>query len=133
MSPEVTIKISFAGEGTSVAVAPATDEAPSPMSIEELHAGRSAGASLPRPSDALGGLGAASFGAGPAPLPIEELLAGSQPGAPMPEPGGAPQGGGPPAPMPIEQLGSAGASTLPGPGPESPKTTARRRRSPSTR
>jgi hypothetical protein len=131
MSPDVTIKISFGGEGTSVAVSPATDDAPAPMSIEELHGGAPA-ASPPRPSDALPGIGTASFGA-PAPMPIEELLAGSQSGTPTPQPGGVPEAGGPPGPMPIEQLGSAGASTLPEPGPEAPKTTARRRRSPSTR
>jgi hypothetical protein len=131
MSPDVTIKISFGGEGASVAVSPATDEAPTPMSIEELHAGRSAGAALPRPSDELAGLEAASLGA-PAPLPIEELLAGSQSGTPTPQPAGAPQAGDPPGPMPIEQLGPAGATSVPTPTPEAPKTTARRR-SPSTR
>ena len=132
MSPDVTIKISFGGEGASVAVSPATDGAPAPMSIEELHAGGSTGATLPRPSDSLAGHGEASLGA-PAPLPIEELLAGSQPGTPTPQPAGAPQAGGPPAPMPIEALGTPGATAAPTPTPEAPKTTARRRRSPSTR
>ena len=131
MSPDVTIKISFGGEGASVAVSPATDDAPAPMSIEELH-GAAAAASPPRPSDALAGLGEGSLSA-PSPLPIEELLAGLQPGTPMPQGVGAPQAGDPPGPMPIEQLGPAGSSALPEPGPATSKATARRRRSPSTR
>jgi hypothetical protein len=54
-------------------------------------------------------------------LPIEELLAGSQSGTPTPQPAGAPQAGDPPAPMPIEQLGSAGATSVPEPGPDARK------------
>ena len=79
------------------------------------------------------GLGTASFGAVPAPLPIEDLLAGSQPGTPTPQPGGAPEADLPPGPMPIEALGTAGAPAAPTPAPQAGTTTARRRRSPSTR
>lgn len=120
MSPEVTIKVSFAPDGTAVSTAGGTGDMPVPMALDRLHADASAspnGQPLP------------------VPMPIEELHAAARIGTPASQPLGAPPAGGLPEPRPLEELGAAPASALPVPLPPEAlgAPAAERRRATSTR